>query len=68
MKQISHTINRAGELVPVNGFKKPTPTISCHNHGIWGHSIERTDAADPFKGFVILGLTIIGVWVILMLV
>lgn len=54
MKQISHTINRAGELVPVNGFKKPTPTVAMQNRSIWMHSIDRQDNSNPIAGFAIL--------------
>lgn len=59
MKHVAHTINRAGELVPANGFKQPTPTTSIHNHGIWMHSVDRTDSANPITGFIILGVTLV---------
>lgn len=58
MKQIAHTINREGKVIPGNGFKQPTPTATPNNYGIWGHSIERTDAANPIQGFVVLGITL----------
>lgn len=59
MKQIAHTINRNGELVPANGFKKPTPTVAMQNRSIWMHSIDRTDSSDPIKGFAFAGIAII---------
>jgi len=60
MKHVAHTINRSGELVPANGFKEPTPTVSMQNNTkIWMHSIDRTDSANPITGFVILGVTLV---------
>lgn len=58
MPAIAHTVDRDGRIVPANGFKKPTPTTAIHNHGIWMHSVDRTDSANTFTGFLILGATI----------
>lgn len=64
-KAIAHSINRAGELVPANGFKKPTPTATPHNYGIWGHSIDRTDSANPIAGFgIFLGVVVVAIIVL----
>lgn len=58
MKHIAHTINREGKVVQGNGFKQPEPTVSMNKHNIWMHSIERTDAANPIQGFILLGITL----------
>lgn len=68
MKQISHTINRDGKIVPANGFKQPEPTISMNKPNLWMHSIERTDAATPLQGFVIFGVMIVLVGLVLVFV
>lgn len=68
MKQIAHTINRDGKIVPANGFKQPEPTISMNKPNLWMHSIERTDAANPIQGFVIFGLMILLVGLVLVFV
>ena len=68
MKQISHTINRDGKIVPANGFKQPEPTISMNKPNLWMHSIERTDAASPLQGFVIFGVMIVLVGLVLVFV
>jgi len=57
MKQISHTINRDGKIVPANGFKQPEPTISMNKPNLWMHSIERKDYSNPIPSFLILGAT-----------
>jgi len=59
MKQISHTINRDGKIVPANGFKQPEPTISMNKPNLWMHSVERKDFSNPLTGFLILGVTLI---------
>lgn len=64
MKQIAHTTLPDGTTTTVNGFKKPTPTIASHNHGIFYHSVERTDSANPLQGFALL----IGVMVVMGLI
>lgn len=64
----AYSINRDGKLVQANGFKQPEPTISMNNYGIWGHSIERTDAANPIHGFVIFGVMIVLVGLVLVFV
>jgi len=60
MKQIAHTINRDGKIVPANGFKKPEPTISMNNQSIWMHSIDRTDTGNPIQAFItaLIGLVL----------
>jgi hypothetical protein len=58
MKHIATTTLPDGTTKTVNGFKKPTPTTAIHNHGIFYHSVERTDAANPITGFIILGVTL----------
>lgn len=68
-KAISHSINRDGQIVPANGFKQPTPTISMHNpSNIWMHSIERSDAANPVQGFIIFGVLLLTMGLILIFV
>lgn len=65
MKQIAHTIHPSGHKVTVNGFKKPTPTATPHTYGIWGHSIDRTDSANPIAGFgIFLGVVVVAIIVL----
>lgn len=60
MKKIAYTINRDGKVVQGNGFKQPEPTVSMNKPNLWMHSIERTDAANPIQGFILLGITLAG--------
>jgi hypothetical protein len=69
MKQIAHTINRDGKIVPANGFKQPTPTIAMQNpSGIWMHSIERKDFSNPLTSFLVFGIAILLIVLILVFV
>lgn len=56
--KLAKTTYPDGTTVTVNGFKQPTPTTAIHNHGIWMHSVDRTDSANPITGFIILGVTL----------
>lgn len=67
--QKAHTINRDGQLVPGNGFKQPTPTVSMHRPNLWMHSIERKDLGHPAKetfiSFIIVAaIAIVGLFLI----
>jgi hypothetical protein len=68
MKQIAHTINRDGKIVPANGFKHPTPTIAMQKPNIWMHSVERKDFSNPLTSFLVFGIAILLIVLVLVFV